>query len=57
MAKRKSTKEQTMIYKTLHRKVMIEQHEPHSPKKTGPGVNSSSPEELEVLAPQPSCYC
>ena len=46
-----------MIYKTLHRKVMIEQHEPHSPKKTGPGVNSSSPEELEVLAPQPSCYC
>jgi len=27
--KRKSTKGQTTIYKTLHRKLRIEQHEPH----------------------------
>jgi len=29
MAKRKHTKGQTMIYKALHRKVNIEQHEPY----------------------------
>ena len=29
MAKGKRTKGQTMIYKTLHRKQKIEQHEPH----------------------------
>ena len=29
MAKRKRTKEQTTIYKTLHRKLKIEQHETH----------------------------
>jgi hypothetical protein len=29
MANRKSTKGQTMIYKTLHRKLKVEQHEPH----------------------------
>jgi len=29
MTKRKRTKGQTMIYKTLHRKLKIEQHEPH----------------------------
>jgi hypothetical protein len=29
MAKRKSTKGQTMIYKILHRKLKIELHEPH----------------------------
>jgi hypothetical protein len=29
MAKRKGTKGQTMIYKTLHRKLRIERHEPH----------------------------
>ena len=29
MTKRKRTKEQIMIYKTLHRKLKIEQHEPH----------------------------
>jgi len=28
MAKRKRTKEQTKIYKTLHRKLKIEQHKP-----------------------------
>jgi hypothetical protein len=33
MAKRKSIKGQTMIYKTLHRKLKIKQHEP--PLKTG----------------------
>ena len=26
---KKGTTRQTMIYKTLHRKLMIEQHEPH----------------------------
>ena len=29
IANRKSTKGQTMIYKTLHRKLKVEQHEPH----------------------------
>jgi len=29
MAKRKRTKEQTTIYKTLHGMLKIEQHEPH----------------------------
>jgi hypothetical protein len=29
MAKRKQTKRQTMIYKTLHRNLQIEQHEAH----------------------------
>jgi hypothetical protein len=33
-----------MIYKTQHRKIKIEQHEPH--KK--PGVNSGAPEGLAV---------
>jgi len=28
MTKRKRTKGQTMIYKTLHRKLKIDQHEP-----------------------------
>ena len=30
MTKRKRTKGKTMIYKTLHRKLNIEQHKPHS---------------------------
>ena len=29
MAERKRPKDKTMIYKTLHRKSKIEQHEPH----------------------------
>jgi hypothetical protein len=29
MAKRRRTKEQAIIYKTLHRKLKIEQHESH----------------------------
>jgi len=29
MNKRKRTKVQAMIYKTLHRKLKVEQHEPH----------------------------
>jgi hypothetical protein len=29
MDKRKKTKRKTMIYKTLHRKLRIEEHEPH----------------------------
>jgi len=45
MAKRK--KGQTTIYKTLHIKLKIEQHEPH--KK--PFVNSGAPEGLAVPAP------
>ena len=47
MAKRKGTKEQTIIYKTLHRKVKIELHEPH----LKPEVNSGVSEGLEVPAP------
>jgi hypothetical protein len=38
MAKRKKTKGQTMIYKILHRKLMIEQH----------GVKAAAPEGFAV---------
>jgi len=40
MVKRKRTKGQTIIYKTLHRKLKIEQHEPHETL----GINSGGPE-------------
>jgi hypothetical protein len=43
----KGEKVQTTIYKTLHIKLMIKQHEPY--KK--PGVNSDAPEGLAVPAP------
>jgi len=39
MAKRKSTKGQTMIYKTIHKKLKIELCEPHYK----PGMNSGAP--------------
>jgi len=39
VAKKKRTKGQTMIYKTLHRKLKIEQREPH----LKPRVNSGAP--------------
>ena len=47
MANRKRTKGQTTILKTLHSKVKIEQHEPH----TNPGVNACSPEGTIFPAP------
>jgi hypothetical protein len=40
MAKRKRTRGQTTIYKTLHTNLKIEQHEPH----LKPGVNLGAPE-------------
>ena len=40
MDKRKRTKRQTMIYKTQHRKLTIEQHEHHKQS----GMNSGVPE-------------
>ena len=40
MGKRKRTKGQTMIYKTLHRKLKIEQREPYY----NPEVNADDPE-------------
>jgi hypothetical protein len=40
MAKWKGQLKQTMIYKTLHRKLKIEQQKPHYK----PGINSSAPE-------------
>ena len=46
MTKRKGTKGQTTIYKTLHRKLKIEQHEPH----WKPGMNSGAPEGWAVPA-------
>jgi hypothetical protein len=46
MEKRKRTKGQTTIYKTLHRKLKIEQHE--IPQK--PGDELSAPEGLTVAA-------
>ena len=39
MAKRKMTKGQTMVYKTLHKKLMIEQHDIHKRQR----VNSGAP--------------
>jgi len=39
MAKGKLTKRQTVIYKTLHIQLKIEQHEPY----TDQGVNSCAP--------------
>ena len=47
MAKRKMKKGQTKIYKTLHRKLKIEQHEHH----WKPGVNWGVPEGLAVPDP------
>jgi hypothetical protein len=41
MATRKTTKEQTMIYKTLHRKLKVE---PHKPPTIKIGLNSCAPE-------------
>jgi hypothetical protein len=46
MFKRKRTKGQTMIYRTLQRHLNCEQHEPH--KK--PGMNLYVPEGLSVPA-------
>jgi len=40
MDNRKRTKEQTMIYKTLHRKLQIDQDEPRKQS----GVNAGAPE-------------
>jgi hypothetical protein len=41
MATIKTTKEQTMIYKTLHRKLKVE---PHKPPIIQIGLNSCAPE-------------
>jgi len=42
-----AAKRQTSIYKTLHRKQTIDQHEPH----LKPGMNSCASERLAVPAP------
>ena len=47
MTKRKRTKGQTTIYKTLHRKLKLEQHEHHSK----PVTNSGAREGLAVPVP------
>ena len=47
MAKRKRTKGSTTIYKTLHRKLKIEQHESH----LSSGMNLGAPEGKDVPAP------
>ncbi len=48
MAKRKEQKNrQTMIYKTVHRKLKIEQHESH----LKPRGNAGAPEGLAVPVP------
>jgi hypothetical protein len=47
MANRKGTKGQTTIYKILHIKLKIEQHEPH----WKPGVNPGAPEGWAVPTP------
>ena len=44
--KKKRTKGQTMIYKTLHRKLNIQQHEPY----WKPGVSSGASEGYAVPA-------
>jgi len=45
MAKRKRTKGKTTIYKTLHKKIKIEYHEP----LLKPGVNSGTPKSYQFL--------
>jgi hypothetical protein len=47
MSIRKRTNEQTMVYKTLHRKLKMDQHK----RNKNPGVNSGGLEGLAVLAP------
>jgi hypothetical protein len=47
IAKRKSTKWQTTIYKTLHRKLKIKQREPHLRQR----VNTGALEGKELPAP------
>jgi hypothetical protein len=47
MDKRKRTKGQTKIYKTLHKKLKIEQHESH----LSSGMNLGTPEGKDVPAP------
>ena len=47
MAKRKSTKEETTIYKTLHRILGFEQNEFHNK----PVINTGAPEGWVVPAP------
>jgi hypothetical protein len=47
MAKRKRTKGQTMIYKTLHRKLKIKHHKPQQKQ----AMNSCAPEGSAVPAP------
>jgi hypothetical protein len=45
MAKGKLTKVQTVIYKTLHKKLNFEQHEFYKEQ----GVNSGAPDGVEYL--------
>jgi hypothetical protein len=52
MLKRKMTKEQTMIYNILHRKLKIKQYKPDYK----PGLNSGAPERLAVPAPLVCIY-
>jgi uncharacterized protein YfaQ (DUF2300 family) len=52
MVKRKRTKGQTMIYKTLHRKLKIEQNEPHREQM----VNSGAPERQAASSPLPAIW-
>ena len=47
MAKRKRTKGQITIYKTLHKKPKIEKHEPH----LKPVMNAGAPGGLAVSVP------
>jgi uncharacterized protein YxeA len=59
MTKRRRTKGQTMRYKTLHRKLKIEQHEPH--QKLGSsyaqkGYNLSGSEKTYSLSQHWSTY-
>jgi hypothetical protein len=51
---RKTAKEETMIYKTLHRKLYIERHEPH---KNGDELRRSGRvEQFLFYYCHPSCY-
>ena len=45
MSKQRTKNKQTMVHKTIHRKLKIEQQEPYYT----PGVNSGAPEVVRVL--------
>ena len=51
MAKRKTTKGQTMIYKTLHKILKMEQNKPHLKQGVNSGAQDGSAVPASLVAP------